>query len=173
MNHCGEAAWVARHPLGGPVYSKQKMHRNGQTNMFWQLNRSKRKRVKNMPIDHDKLHPWPAELPDGPLATMRHLLHLARHPDEVDVRREFHFAWHLAGFAGASFDPHTHQGSAATPEGQILFLQSWVNEQEQIAASADPARPAVAAIPWVIVLPIIIDVVIRWLLDRWQAPPKP
>ena len=125
-----------------------------------------------MPIDHDKLHPWPAELPDGPLGTMRHLLHLARHPDEIDPKREFHFAWHLAGVGGASFDPHP-QGvrEIVSAVDRVTALQDWCNTQERIDQGAVFAAGA-TAIPWQIVLPIIIDV-IRWLLDRWQTPPKP
>lgn len=80
-------------------------------------------------MDHAKLHPYPASLPDGWLL---HLLAVAR--GNLDPKREVHFVWHIAGYAASQFDVH---GLTAMDPGNPLDPLAYLEMCQESGATPD------------------------------------
>jgi hypothetical protein len=110
---------------------------------------------------HD-LMPYPTSMPEGWLAE---LLAIVKDPANIGNPANVHFGWHVGGFALKTFYPDgegalTPFGLAALAEAKELTYEQAVEKLEALQAEG---MAAPRAIPWNIVLPILLALLKKWL----------
>jgi hypothetical protein len=111
---------------------------------------------------HD-LMPYPTSMPDGWLAE---LLAIVKDPANIGSPANVHFAWHVGGFALKSFYAEGDGGLSAIgglaglAEARELTYEQAVGQLEALQAEG---LAAPRAIPWNIVLPILLALLKKWI----------
>ena len=103
-------------------------------------------------------HPYPVEIPTQDIFA---LIVEALRNKAVDMKEAAHAAWHVAGYVLAKWTPPVGGRSSAAPFSAAQAADALEDALGRASGEGDVAP--FEALPWDLILPILLDLIRKWL----------